>query len=105
MPPSPPWRRRWASSRTTDSLARLLGLLRRLEAGHAGIVAGPNNDLNVGLPIKFYVFEEGTFVVSSSPVRAQSATSSQTRPAKQAALTRPVGTTGTRGWSGVGPGT
>jgi hypothetical protein len=52
-------------------LARLLGLLRRLEDGHAGIGPGPNNELNVAFPLKFYVFEEGTLVVSSAPVHAQ----------------------------------
>ncbi len=52
-------------------LATMLGLLRRLEDGHASIGPGPNNELNVALPLKFYVFEEGTFVVSSAPVHAQ----------------------------------
>ena len=52
-------------------LARLLGLLRRLEDGHASIGPGPKDDLNLALPLKFYVFEEGTFVVSSAPVHAQ----------------------------------
>ena len=52
-------------------IAGLLGLLRRLEDGHAGLAPPPDSDLNIALPLGFYTFEEGTFVIAAAPANAE----------------------------------
>ena len=51
-------------------MARLLGLLRRLGDGHAGLAPPPDGELNIALPLKLYTFEEGTFVIAAAPANA-----------------------------------
>lgn len=61
-------------------MARLLELLRRLEDGHARLAPPADSDLNMALPVKFYTFEEGTFLSRrAGERRATRLTASQRR--------------------------
>jgi tetratricopeptide (TPR) repeat protein len=51
-------------------MARLLALLRQLEDGHAGLAPPLDSELNIGLPLGLYTFEEGTFVIAAAPASA-----------------------------------
>ncbi len=51
-----------------EILVRLLAELRHLGDGHAFVApSSEDEELNLGLPVKFYAFEEGVFVTATAP--------------------------------------
>lgn len=48
-------------------IVEIAKLMRRVGDAHSGLIGGDRSDLSQNLPVQFYLFEEGLFIISADP--------------------------------------